>query len=74
MKAAGGVTYSDPNMQWMNNADRHTGVEYQGIKNSDEELTKAFREKLAARGARGLLGMQRIFKVMDDNRSGTLDI
>ena len=28
MKAAGGVTYDDPNMQWMNKADRHTGVEY----------------------------------------------
>lgn len=33
-----------------------------------------FREKLASRGARGPLGMQRIFKVMDDNRSGTLEI
>jgi Ca2+-binding EF-hand superfamily protein len=33
-----------------------------------------FKEKLAARGARGVLGMQRIFKVMDDNSSGTLDI
>jgi len=33
-----------------------------------------FREKLASRGARGILGMQRIFKIMDDNRNGSLDI
>jgi calcyphosin len=33
-----------------------------------------FRDKLASRGARGTLGMQRIFKIMDDNGSGTLEI
>jgi Ca2+-binding EF-hand superfamily protein len=33
-----------------------------------------FREKLASRGARGILGMQRVFKIMDDNRNGTLEI
>jgi len=33
-----------------------------------------FKQKLASRGARGLLGMQRVFKVMDDNGSGSLDI
>lgn len=32
-----------------------------------------FREKLATRGARGFIGMQRQFKIMDDNRSGTID-
>jgi len=37
-------------------------------------MVELFRGKLAARGARGVLGMQRIFKVMDDNESGTLDI
>jgi calcyphosin len=29
---------------------------------------------LAKRGARGMIGLQRIFKIMDDNNSGTLDI
>ena len=29
---------------------------------------------LARRGARGMIGLQRIFKIMDDNGSGTLDI
>ena len=33
-----------------------------------------FRSKLNQRGARGIFGIQRVFKVMDDNNSGTLDI
>jgi hypothetical protein len=33
-----------------------------------------FKQKLASRGARGIFGIQRVFKVMDDNNSGTLDI
>lgn len=61
-------------MTWLKNSQRSTGVDYVGIKKGDNELVQMFREKLAARGARGLLGMQRIFKVMDDNNSGTLDI
>jgi Ca2+-binding EF-hand superfamily protein len=36
-------------------------------------MVKLFRSKLAQRGARGILGMQRIFKIMDDNKSGYLE-
>ena len=32
------------------------------------------RDKLTSRGARGILGMQRIFKIMDDNGNGQLKI
>lgn len=32
------------------------------------------RRKLAARGARGFIGMQKQFKIMDDDRSGTIDM
>jgi calcyphosin len=32
------------------------------------------RTKLASRGARGFLGMQKQFKIMDDNNSGTIDM
>jgi Ca2+-binding EF-hand superfamily protein len=32
------------------------------------------REKLAARGARGIIGLQRVFKILDDNGNGTLEI
>ena len=44
-------------MAWMTESQRTTGVDYRGIQKNDEQLTTVFREKLAARGARGLLGM-----------------
>jgi Ca2+-binding EF-hand superfamily protein len=37
------------------------------------ELLERFRERMRQRGARGILGLQRIFKIMDDDRSGYLD-
>jgi Ca2+-binding EF-hand superfamily protein len=43
---------------------------------SEEELKTAvgkFRAKLIQRGARGFIGLQRQFKIMDDNNSKTLD-
>jgi Ca2+-binding EF-hand superfamily protein len=36
-------------------------------------LFEKFRARLAARGARGMVGLQRSFKIMDDNNSLTLD-
>lgn len=36
-------------------------------------LVERFRNKLKARGSRGLVGLARQFKIMDDNGSGTLD-
>lgn len=53
---------------------RDTGAGYQGIKHKDDELVAKLREKLAARGARGLIGLQRVFKILDDNGDGTLEI
>jgi Ca2+-binding EF-hand superfamily protein len=38
-----------------------------------EELLGRFREKMAQRGARGIMGLKRIFKIMDDDNSGYLD-
>jgi len=37
-------------------------------------LIENLREGLAKRGARGMIGLQRIFKIMDDDPSGTLSI
>ena len=36
-------------------------------------LVERFRNKLKARGSRGLVGLARQFKIMDDNGSGSLD-
>jgi Ca2+-binding EF-hand superfamily protein len=36
-------------------------------------LFEKFRARLLARGARGMIGLQRSFKIMDDNNSLTLD-
>lgn len=77
MPIAGSSTFSNANeykMQFMQTSQRHTGVTYSGIQNSDDDLVKMFRDKLASRGARGILGMQRVFKIMDDNNNGSLEI
>jgi Ca2+-binding EF-hand superfamily protein len=41
---------------------------------SEQQLLDQFSSKLASRGARGLNGLQRQFKIMDDDRSHDLDI
>lgn len=65
---------TDPRMQWASKVNRNTSASYQGIEHSDDQLVQMFKDMLAQRGARGIFGMQRIFKIMDDNSSGTLDI
>lgn len=40
---------------------------------SPEELAEILRQKLISRGARGFIGLQRQFKIMDDNNSRSLD-
>ena len=36
-------------------------------------LVERFRNKLKSRGGRGMVGLRRQFKIMDDNGTGTLD-
>jgi len=38
-----------------------------------EDLLEAIKERLLARGARGLIGLSRQFKIMDDDSSGKLE-
>merc|ERR1712139_610910 len=38
-----------------------------------EELAEVLKTKLVSRGARGFIGLQRQFKIMDDNNSRSLD-
>lgn len=40
---------------------------------SPQQLVTLFREKLKARGARGIVGIQRLFKIIDDDGSRTLN-
>jgi len=37
-----------------------------------DDLIRLFRDKIKARGARGIVGIQRLFKIMDDDGSRTL--
>ncbi len=37
-------------------------------------LLKLFRDKLRGRGPRGMVGLQRIFKMMDDDNNGSLSL
>ena len=37
-------------------------------------LVERFRDKLKSRGGRGMIGLRRQFKIMDDNNSGSLDM
>ena len=39
---------------------------------SEAQLMERFREKLAKRGSRGIMGLGRSFKIADDDRSGNL--
>lgn len=38
-----------------------------------QQLVTLFREKIKARGARGIVGIQRLFKIMDDDGSRSLN-
>jgi hypothetical protein len=35
-------------------------------------MLEVFRKKVIQRGARGIIGLQRVFKIMDDDRSKSL--
>lgn len=39
-----------------------------------EQLAQALKEKLATRGAKGIIGLQRQFKIMDDDNSKSLNM
>jgi hypothetical protein len=41
---------------------------------SEKQLVDLFADKLASRGARGIIGLQRQFKIMDDDHSMDLDM
>jgi Ca2+-binding EF-hand superfamily protein len=44
-----------------------------GYGQNPEQLASALKTKLAGRGAKGLIGLQRQFKIMDDDNSHNLN-
>lgn len=45
-----------------------------GASNNIEDLLEKLRNKLASRGARGIIGLGKQFRIMDDNNSRSLDL
>ena len=72
MPCAGSSTFNDPNAY--KNQHMTSEQRAKGIHTSDGDMIKMFRDKLASRGARGIFGMKRVFKIMDDNNNGTLEV
>jgi Ca2+-binding EF-hand superfamily protein len=46
----------------------------QGGAYTDENLMDLFRNKILSRGARGIIGLARLFKIIDDDNSKSLDL
>lgn len=57
--AAGSQSVHNPGAYAVNSfgSTRESGAEHTGIKNSNNELVVQLRDKLAARGARGIIGL-----------------
>lgn len=50
-----------------------TGQKSSSFSKTGDEVLLKFREKLASRGTRGIMGIRRSFKICDDDNSGTID-
>lgn len=40
---------------------------------NEEEIVEKFRDRMRQRGARGIIGLKRVFKIIDDDSSGFID-
>jgi len=74
--AAGAASFHNRHgyTQSYNSSQNLRRADYTGVKHSDDALVVKLRMALAARGARGIIGLQRVFKIIDDDNSGTIDI
>jgi len=50
------------------------GSPSKGGSGNADDLVQRLRDKLASRGARGIIGLGKQFRIMDDNNSRSLDI
>ena len=70
-KAAQNGASQDP---YIAEKNKQTAEALQHRPDTPMALFKLFRDKLRSRGTRGMVGLQRIFKVMDDDNSGSLSV
>lgn len=70
--SSGGISYKEFASQLFGRPNTAVSNGRSGAK-SPEELADTLRGKLCTRGARGFIGLQRQFKIMDDNNSRSLD-
>ena len=72
----GGAQAQTPAQATREYRQQRVAVESRGTRqNRDvgtDALIRLFRDKIKARGARGIVGIQRLFKIMDDDGSRTL--
>ena len=71
MDGSGAITYKEFSTQLFGRPQTASASKMGN--RSPEELAEALRAKLVTRGARGFIGLQRQFKIMDDNNSKSLD-
>ena len=62
---------SDPYIQ---EKSRQLAANIAARKDSPESLLELFKDKIKARGTRGIIGLKRLFHIMDDDGSATLSL
>jgi len=67
---SGGIDYKEFGSEVFG---REVNSPSKGGSQSPETLVQRLKDKLASRGGRGIIGLQRQFKIMDDNHSLSLD-
>lgn len=67
-------TYSRPQTGYKAGGASAQGAPQPQMSYSEQQLMEIFRKKLASRGARGIIGLGKQFKIADDNNSKDLDL
>ncbi len=70
-QAAGEASYQDP---YLKEKARREALAAAVRGDNPQSLLNLFRDKLKGRGARGMIGLQRLFKMMDDDESQSLSL
>ena len=71
---SGALDYKEFSACLYNKEASSSGSPVKGGSSGPEDLVERLRTKLASRGARGIIGLGKQFRIMDDNNSRSLDI